>query len=653
MSSISGRASTQQSVAPRLAARQVLVTVGTLCGISATGTSETQRALATRNRNAIGFAARDAGLVGVDLASSTADAPVFVGLRDEHQGKRLNLEAIEASYGDQLRANMGIRDITQLSLASHVPIDIGAPLPHDLESGGLRKMLGFTFGEVRRSRFADMFGLFEDDPRLGPSLQAELFLYGGLGALAALPVPLSGLLPAHRFRIAAGCAFPGLDSLERLASSMQPKRGDGTDKSVVDRLAYRLSSSLNTHGPALLSTLLSPGYSLSRVKRRPELLDTLAGRRGLRGVPQAPLVVSGACASALLSLCEIAERVVGDCPGAHGPELVMLAAADAALRPDGRVLEGFGSSGALVSRASLEAFNQSRASEHRRTMRDCLCPFDIDAQGTAVGHGGSGVLVTTLDFALRHSLDITGIVVGWGQSGETGGKGHFAGVGFGGENALIMALEMASVAHGYGVQDFTHLVAHATGTRTNSRTDLACVSAAREAARADQGYAGRLPEMTISAPKALGDAHTMGETGLKALGEAIQYVLGRACVGIPTLRRVDDALGPLAQDYRFSADPVPGNEDGGALVVAQGFGGYDAAIALRGATPASLRRYAVDAGLLEAYLERWPELRAERREREARWWRTPGFALQLAEEHGWRAPFDANGSDAPVSSALR
>jgi 3-oxoacyl-[acyl-carrier-protein] synthase II len=224
-------------------------------------------------------------------------------------------------------------------------------------------------------------------------------------------------------------------------------------------------------------------------------------------------------------------------------------------------------------------------------------------------------------------------------------------VGFGGENALLLALDMALCAHGYGVQDFTHLVAHATGTRTNSRTDLACVSAAREAARRHQGFEGRLPELTISAPKALGDAHTMGETGLKALGEAVQYVLGNTCVGIPTLRRVDDALGPLVQDYRFSADPVPGNAEGGALVVAQGFGGYDAAIALRGATPDALRRYDFgDARGLDAYLERWTELRAERREREARCWRTPGFALQLAEEHGWRAPFDAHGSESPASS---
>src|SRR5690606_39728572 len=56
--------------------------------------------------------------------------------------------------------------------------------------------------------------------------------------------------------------------------------------------------------------------------------------------------------------------------------------------------------------------------------------------GTVVGEAGSGLLITTLDFALRNFLDVTSIITGWGQSGEAGGKAHFAGVGFGGENAL-------------------------------------------------------------------------------------------------------------------------------------------------------------------------------------------------------------------------
>lgn len=94
-----------------------------------------------------------------------------------------------------------------------------------------------------------------------------------------------------------------------------------------------------------------------------------------------------------------------------------------------------------------------------------------------VGHAGSGVLVTTLKFALENFLDVTSIIVGWGQSGEAGGKAHFAGVGFGGENAIVQALDLASEGHGYSTDSFEYLVAHATGTRTNSKTDLTTVAA--------------------------------------------------------------------------------------------------------------------------------------------------------------------------------
>jgi hypothetical protein len=160
-------------------------------------------------------------------------------------------------------------------------------------------------------------------------------------------------------------------------------------------------------------------------------------------------------------------------------------------------------------------------------------------------------------------LDITSIIVGWGQSGESGGKGHFAGVGFGGENALIQALYMAHVGHGYSVHDFQHLVAHATGTRTNSKTDLGTTQAARMAAA--EWVGGDLQPMTIGAPKALGDGHSMGETGLKAVGEAIQYVLGHATVGVPTLRHLDPDLGEAASFFRLGSAPVLGGEDRGAL----------------------------------------------------------------------------------------
>lgn len=618
---------------PQLSARQVLVTVGTLCSVSAVGTTETHRALITGDPNFIGFAAVDAGLAAIDEARSTSQAPVFTLADGELRGESISVAEIEERWGRRLRESMGIRALGSEHLAQHVLSDIGAPLPHNLEAGGLRRLAGLTFSEVRNSAFADMFGLFDDDPRLGPSLQTQLFLYGALGALGALPTPLSRLLPADRFRVAAGCAFPGLESLDATRVGMQPRHEAAGHP--IDRLGYRLAASLNTHGPALISAMLSPAFSLSKVKRNPALLEHLIGPSGLRRVPQAPLVSSAACASALVALSDIACQLVGSVPGAHSPELVLLTAADAALKPDGRVLEGFGTGGALISSERLDAFNRDRSSDQRRSIAESLCPFDADAQGTAIGHGGSGVIVTTLDFALRNFLDITSIIVGFSQSGETGGKGHFAGVGFGGENAMILALSMASSAHGYGVGSFQHLVAHATGTRTNSRTDLTSAADALRAARVVQGYSARLPRLTVGAPKAIGDGHTMGETGLKAIGEAIQYVLGLRSVGVPNLRRIDAELAGLTDEFLLSAAPALGNDDCGALVATQGFGGYNGAVALRSANADALRRYAIDEQVLSAYLERWPELRELRVEREARTRRTRGFPRRLAEEHCW------------------
>jgi hypothetical protein len=491
--------------------------------------------------------------------------------------------------------------------------------------------MGLTFSEVRQSAFADMFGLFDDDPRLGPSLQAQLFLYGGLGALAALPVPLSRLVEPHEFRVGAACAFQGLDSLATLEAAAKNR---GSSERVSDKLSYRLSSALGTHGPALISALLSPGFSLSKVKRNPALLEALRGEGPLRRVPQAPLVSSAACASALVNLCDLAPQLVGSYPGSFGPKLVLLTAADAALRARRALLEGFGS-GALMTLEKLEALNAGRRSDERRSIKDCLCPFDVDAQGTVIGNGGSGLLVTTLDFALRNFLDVTSIVVGWGQSSETGGKGHFAGVGFGGENAMIRALSMAFEVHGYGISDFRHLVAHATGTRINSRTDLLAAAEAREAVRRAQAFPHALPVMTVGAPKSVGDGHSMGETGLKAVGEALYYVQGERTVGVPTLRRLDEELRKVAESFRFSGEPVPGDADGGALVSTQGFGGYNGAVALRSAHPESIRRYAIEPQVLQAYLERWPEVRRRRVEREVRSRRLRGAALRLADEHCW------------------
>lgn len=611
-----------------LPADKVLVTIGTPCSISAVGSTETYQARVNRAPEFIAFAAFDAGLVDVEPATDGA-----LRLRWRN-GEPTTIAEIEQRHGEQLRRHLGIRHVQELTSAGGAVVtDIAAPLPHDFDRGGLRTLAGLSYRDVRESALRDMYGLFDDDPRLGPSLQAQLFAYAGTGALAALPVSLAELLPnPYEFRVAGGTAFQGLDALAELREA--GNEGIEHDK-LRDKFAMRLANSLSSHGPALLSTMLSPSYSLSKSLKNPALLDTLRSPNGYMRVPQSPLNAVGACASSSIVFCEFAPQMVLDYPGYQRPALTLWTAADAATRPRWQILDAFGP-GALMTSTKLNTLNAGRPPEQVRHVSDCLAPFDIDANGTVVGEGGSGLLITTLDFALRNFLDITSIIVGWGQSGEAGGKAHFAGVGFGGENALIHALELAYRGHGYGIADFDYLVAHATGTRTNSKTDLATASSACAAAAQRQGFKGGLPTMRVGTPKAVGDGHTMGETGLKAVSQAIQYLLGKTAVGVPTLRNLDPELGPAAESFVLQSDPVSGNPDGGAVCATQGFGGYNGAIALRAAHADAFSRYEVDRKMLAAYLERWPELRREREQRERHWRTRRRAAIELAQMHCWK-----------------
>ena len=611
-----------------LTADKVLVTIGTPCSVSAVGTTETYRARVTGAPEFIAFAAFDAGLIDIEPKS---DGSLQLRWLD---GAPAALEDIERRHGVKLRANLGIRYFDELTSASGgVVTDIAAALPHDFESGGLRRLAGLMYRDVRESALKDMYGLFDDDPRVGPSLQAQLFAYAGLGALAALPRPLAELIPnPYEFRVAGGTAFQGLDSLAELRPAGS---NDFDNDKLRDKFAMRLANSLSSHGPALLSTMLAPSYSLSKSLKNPALLESLRGAGGYMRVPQSPLNASGACASSSIVFCEFAPQMVLDYPGFHRPLMALWTAADAATRPRWQILDAFGP-GALMTRTKLDAVNAARPAHEQRSVADCLAPFDVDASGTVVGEGGSGLIVTTLDFALRNFLDVTAIIAGWGQSGEAGGKAHFAGVGFGGENAIIHALELAYRGHDYGVADFKYLVAHATGTRTNSKTDLATALNARKAAAERQGCKAALQPMVVGTPKAVGDGHTMGETGLKAVSQALQYLLGRPAVGVPTLRHPDPELGSIVDSFVLRAPPVTGDPDGGAFCATQGFGGYNGAIALRSANAEAFARYSPDSSVLAAYLERWPELRREREQRELQSRTRRRSTIELAERHCWK-----------------
>jgi 3-oxoacyl-[acyl-carrier-protein] synthase II len=611
-----------------LTADKVLVTIGTPCSVSAVGTTETYQARAARAPEFIAYAAFDAGLINVEPKENGSLKLTWLN------GEPTSIEELERTHGARLRANLGIRYIDELTaLGNAVVTDIAASLPHDFAKDGLRRLAGLTYREVRESALRDMYGLFDDDPRLGPSLQSQLFVYGGMGALAALPMPLSQLLAnPYDFRIAAATAFSGMDALAEWRTAGSP---DIANDKLRDKFAMRLASSLSSHGPALISTMLAPAYALSKSLKNPALLDSLKGPSGYMRVPQTPLNTAGACASSSIAFSEIAPQMLFDYPGFRRPLVALWTAADAATRPNWQIFDAFGP-GALMTRTKLDAINASRPPHEQRSVADSLAPFDVDANGTVVGEAGSGLLITTLDFALRNFLDVTSIITGWGQSGEAGGKAHFAGVGFGGENALLHAFELSHKGHGYSVADFQYFVAHATGTRTNSKTDLTTARNARRYAAELQGYKESLPRVYVGTPKAVGDGHTMGETGLKAVAQALQYLLGEESVAVPTLRKPDPELGDIASSFVLQAAPVPGNIDGGALCATQGFGGYNGAIALRSAHPEALKRYSPDPSALAAYLERWPEIRRERVKRERHWRLRRRSALDLAQMHCWK-----------------
>lgn len=613
-----------------LSADKVLVTIGTPVTMSAVGSTETYFAKARGTADYVLAAAFDAGLVDLGLANDGSLGATWRG------GGEATIADVEQRFGRQLRDGSGIRIVDELLAAGNdVATDVAAGLTDSLVNGGLRELAGLRFADVRSSDLRDMHSLFDDDPRLGPSLQAQLFAYAGIGALASLPIELRRLLPdPYDFRVAAASAFPGLDSLETLRS---PAAGPSDLPLGQDKFAARLSSSLSTHGPALVSTMLAPSYPLSKSMKQPWRLESLRGDGGYMRVPQAPMNSGGACASSFITLCELAPQMLLDYPGFRPPKLALWTAADAATRFGWRVLEGFGPA-AMMTSAKLAALNEGRDPADRRSLADSLAPFDADANGTVVGDGGSGVLVTTLDFALRNFLDITSIIVGWGQSGEAGGKAHFAGVGFGGENALIHTFEMALKGHGMGVADFHYLVAHGTGTRANSKTDLSTVASARSIAATRAGYTGALPRLAVGSTKALGDGHSMGETGLKAVSQALEYVLGKPAVGIPTFRNLDPSLEHLTESFDITAGLVQGDTDGRAICATQGFGGYNGALALRGANADSIARYDVDQRVLDPYLERWPQVRAEREQRERLSRITRGSTLELAQFHRWQSP---------------
>ena len=92
---------------------------------------------------------------------------------------------------------------------------------------------------------------------------------------------------------------------------------------------------------------------------------------------------------------------------------------------------------------------------------------------------------------------------------------------------------------------------------------------------------------------------------------------------------------------RFPASNPPGRDNSGVTYdVARAkvvlFGGYNGAIALRAANADAFSRYSIDKKILAASLERWPELRREREQRERHCRTRRRSTIELAQQHCWK-----------------
>jgi 3-oxoacyl-[acyl-carrier-protein] synthase I len=193
---------------------------------------------------------------------------------------------------------------------------------------------------------------------------------------------------------------------------------------------------------------------------------------------------------------------------------------------------------------------------------DALRPFDADRSGSAMGEGAAALVVETERSAAERGAQVLGEILGSGCASEAEGLLPIRDDGEGLARAILLALADA----GLRPADVGMIVAHGNGTRQGDVSE----------ARAIREVFGPGPPPVTAFKWAFG--HLLAASGIIEAVLALAALRERTVPGIAILSRLDPACAGLP----VSAAPQAPRSDI-ALVLSRGFGGTNAALAVRAA----------------------------------------------------------------------
>ena len=194
---------------------------------------------------------------------------------------------------------------------------------------------------------------------------------------------------------------------------------------------------------------------------------------------------------------------------------------------------------------------------------DALRPFDAGRSGSAMGEGAAALVLETEHAAAARGAPVLGEILGSGCASEGEGLLPIRPDGDGLARAIALALDDAGLA----AADVGMIVAHGNGTGSGDASEAMALQAV---------FGAALPPVTAF-KWAFG--HLLAASGIIEAVLALAALRERTVPGIATLERLDPACAGLPVS---TAAHAPRSDV--ALVLSRGFGGTNAALAIR-ATP--------------------------------------------------------------------